>query len=87
MAWAPGDKLQVLADARFVGLRWNPDNAIPAYTVVDASAHWHFNDDLSIALRIDNVFDELYASSPYYLADAWLVGKPRTLNLSVDYSF
>ena len=87
LAWAPGDKLQVLADARFVGMRWNPDNAIPAYTVVDASAHWHFNEDLSIALRIDNVFDELYASSPYYLADAWLVGKPRTLNLSVDYSF
>ena len=87
LAWAPLDRLQLLADARYVGKRWNPDNSIPSYTVVDASAHWHFNEDLSIALRIDNVFDELYASSPYYLADAWLVGKPRTFHLSIDYRF
>lgn len=87
LAWAPLDRLQLLADARHVGMRWNPDNSIPSYTVVDASARWHFDEDLSIALRIDNVLDELYASSPYYLADSWLVGKPRTFHLSIDYRF
>ncbi len=87
LAWAPLDRLQLLADARYVGKRWNPDNSIPSYTVVDTSARWHFNEDLSIVMRVDNVFDELYASSPYYLADMWLVGKPRTYNLSLDYRF
>ena len=87
LAWAPLDRLQLLADARYVGERWNPDNTMPPYMVVDTSARWRFNEDLSIALRIDNLFDELYASSPYYLADMWLVGKPRTCNVSLDYRF
>ena len=87
LAWAPLDRLLLLVDARYVGKRWNPDNTIPSYTVFDASVRWRFNEDLSMVLRIDNAFDELYASSPYYLADMWLVGQPRTYSLSLDYRF
>lgn len=58
-AWAPLDRLQLLADARYVGERFHPVSPIPAYTVVDTSARWHFNQDLSMVLRIDNVLDEL----------------------------
>ena len=85
LAWAPLDKLLVLADARYVGERFNVDNPIPSYTVVDTSARWRFNEDLSMALRVDNVFDELYASTLYYSAPQWLVGKPRTVSLTLDY--
>ena len=87
LAWAPLDRLQLLADARHVGERFHPFNPIPSYTVVDTSARWHFNQDLSMVLRIDNVFDELYASAAYYYPGMWLVGKPRTFNLSLDYHF
>ena len=87
VAWAPLDKLQLLADARYVGKRYHPVTPIPSYTVVDTSARWHFNEDLSIVLRVDNVFDEVYASAAYYWNDMWIVGKPRTYNLSLDYRF
>lgn len=89
-AWAPLDRLQLLADARYVGERFHPVNpSLPSYTVVDTSARWHFNQDLSMVLRVDNVFDELYASAVYYWGDspAWLVGKPRTYSLSLDFHF
>ena len=87
LAWAPLDKLRLLADARYVGKRFHPENPIPSYTVVDTSARWRFTEDLSIALRVDNVFDELYASAAYYWHAQWLVGKPRTYSLTLDYNF
>ena len=86
-AWVPLDRLQLLADARYVGERFHPVTPMPSYTVVDTSARWHFNQDLSMVLRIDNVFDELYATTAYYWNDTWLVGKPRTYSLSLDYHF
>ena len=87
LSWAPLGNLRILADARHVGERYHPVLPIPSYTVVDTSARWRFNDDLSVALRIDNLFDELYASAAYYWNDTWLIGRPRTVNLSLDYRF
>ncbi len=87
LVWAPLGKLQLSADGRHVGERAHPDNPIPSYTVVDASARWRFNPDLSVALRVDNLFDELYAVSAYYWPNTWLLGKPRTVSLTLDYDF
>lgn len=87
LVWAPLDKLQLSADARYVGARFHPDNPIPSYTVVDTSARWRFSPDLSMALRVDNLFDELYAVSAYYWPNTWLLGKPRTVSLTLDYDF
>lgn len=87
LSWAPLGYLQILADARHVGERYHQVLPIPSYTVVDTSARWRFNDDLSVALRIDNLFDELYASAAYYWNDTWLIGRPRTVSLSLDYRF
>ena len=87
LVWAPVGKLQLSADGRYVGERAHPDGPIPSYTVVDASARWRFNPDLSVALRLDNVFDELYAVSAYYWPNTWLLGKPRTVSLTLDYDF
>ena len=87
LAWSPLDRLQLLADARYVGKRAHPSNPIPSYTVVDASARWRHSEDLSVALRIDNAFDETYAVTEYYYPNTWLVGKPRTVSLTLDYRF
>ncbi len=87
LVWAPVGKLQLSADGRYVGERAHPDGPIPSYTVVDASARWRFNPDLSVALRVDNVLDELYAVSAYYWPNTWLLGKPRTVSLTLDYDF
>jgi iron complex outermembrane receptor protein len=85
-AWSAGERLRLIADARYVGERFHGTVPIPAYTVVDASARWALSSDLALTLKADNLFDELYASSSYY-SDTWLVGKLRTWSVAVDYSF
>jgi len=84
--WDPISDLSLIADARYVDERYHASRPMHDYTVVDASAHWAVNDDLRISLKADNLFDELYASGSYWWG-TWIVGKPRTLSLALDYSF
>lgn len=87
LAWAVADRVRVIADARYVGKRQTGyPTTIPAYTVVDASVRWDVSDAISLTLKADNLFDELYATAAY-LEDQWLVGKPRTASVSFDYRF
>ncbi|MCY4209739.1 MAG: TonB-dependent receptor [Gammaproteobacteria bacterium] len=86
LIWAPLARLQLIADTRYVGERFHPSIPIPSYTVVDASARISISDRLSLTVKADNVFDELYASAASF-STAWLVGKPRTLSLTADYRF
>lgn len=85
VAWNLGGDVRVLADARYVGDRFSLANPVPAYTVVDASVRWGATDDVALTFKVDNLFDELYASGAY--SGSWLVGKPRTASLSVDFAF
>ncbi len=85
-AWNLNSDLLWIADARYVGERYHSTNPIPSYTVVDSSLRWNFNENLALSLKVDNLFDELYASSSYY-STTWLVGKPRTWSLVADFSF
>ena len=85
-AWNAGDSVRIIADARYVGERFDPSFPIPSYTVVDASARWNLDSNIGLTLKADNLFDELYASASYY-STTWLVGKPRTLSLVADYRF
>lgn len=85
VAWDIAGALRVLADARYVGDRFFADNSLPSYTVVDASLRWGATDDVAFTFKIDNLFDELYASGTY--SGNWLVGKPRTASLAVDFRF
>jgi len=86
LIWSASDKLKFLADARYVGERYNSSASIPSYTVIDATVKYRVNSALNLSLRIDNLSDELYASASYYTG-TWLVGKPRTLSLTTDYQF
>lgn len=84
-AWSIANRVRLLADARYVGKRFFFDNPVPSYTVVDASLRWDVNDDFGVTFKVDNLFDELYASGTY--SGNWLVGKPRTASVSLDYRF
>jgi iron complex outermembrane receptor protein len=83
---AAGEDIRIYADLRHVGERFHPSHPIPSYTVVDASIAYQVNSDLALTLKADNLLDKLYASAAYY-SSTWLVGQPRTLSLTADFSF
>ncbi|HSG65185.1 MAG TPA: TonB-dependent receptor [Gammaproteobacteria bacterium] len=85
LVWSVAEQWRILADARYVGERFG-SIPIPAHTVVDASARWDVNDRIGLTVKMDNIFDELYATSNYY-SDTWIVGKPRTASIVIDYAF
>ena len=88
LAWTPLARLRLIADGRYVGERFYEAAPIPSYTVVDASANISITDRLSLTLKADNVFDEVYASAAYTnQSPQWLVGKRRTFSLTADYRF
>jgi iron complex outermembrane receptor protein len=85
--WAPVDRLRFVADARYVGEREGTNTPpLPSYIVFDASARVALNSDLSLTFKVDNAFDEEYASATYFTGN-WLVGKPRTFSFTADYRF
>lgn len=86
IAWQWNNQFRFIADARYVGERFHPNNPIPNYTVVDTSLRWDIDRNLGLTFKAANLFDELYASSQYY-STTWLVGQPRTLSITVDYNF
>lgn len=84
--WRVHEKVQWIADVRYVGERFHPSIPIPSYTVIDSSARIYLSDRSSLTVRVDNLTDENYASASYY-SSTWLIGKPRTISLTADYSF
>ena len=74
---------------RNVGQRYK-DNAntsiIPAYTVVDAGVQWDMFRNGSLGFAVRNLTDELYARN-IYNATQWIVGDPRTVELSMRLRF
>jgi iron complex outermembrane receptor protein len=85
-AWSISDAFQVLLDGRYVGERYDASIPLPSYFVVDASARWNATDKLALTLKADNLRDEAYATANYY-SDTWILGKPRTVSVALDYRF
>jgi len=85
-AWTADSGFRFIGDVRYVGERFSSSLPIPSYTLVDASVHWSLQNNIGLSLKADNLFDEEYASSPYY-SDTWLLGRPRTLSLVADLRF
>jgi iron complex outermembrane recepter protein len=85
--FAPGWHVQ--AGARYVGKTYS-DNAntfeIPDYTVVDASVGWTFSQNVLVSLRGYNLFDEVYATTTYN-DEQWLLGRPRSMEMTVNARF
>ncbi|WP_323145087.1 TonB-dependent receptor [Massilia phyllosphaerae] len=75
--------------ARYVGLRQsNSANTanLPAYTVLDASLAWRQSSALTLVLAVKNLADRDYALSGSG-GVRWLLGAPRTLQLTARTSF
>lgn len=75
--------------ARYVGLRQsNAANTanLPAYTVLDASLAWRQSSALTLTLAVKNLADRDYALSGSG-GVRWLLGAPRTVQLTARTSF
>ncbi|MDN4057527.1 TonB-dependent receptor [Massilia sp. YIM B02769] len=75
--------------ARYVGLREsNAANTVslPAYTVLDASLAWRQSPALTLTLAVKNLADRDYALSGSG-GLRWLLGAPRTVQLTARSSF
>jgi iron complex outermembrane receptor protein len=89
LSWTSKMGLQVRGDLRYVGRRFSDDaNAfrIPAYAVVDLGATYALTRNLGVELRLYNVFDKAYAET-FYNDEQWILGRPRSVDVSVRASF
>jgi len=75
---------------RYVGAR-QVDAAnsrkIGSYTVADAGVSWQANPSLKLALRAYNLADRKYAVSFSNSGNQWLLGRPRSVELSALVNF
>ena len=60
---------------------------IGSYTVADAGVSWQANPSLKLALRAYNLADRKYAVSFSNSGNQWLLGRPRSVELSALVSF
>src|SRR5690606_20808827 len=60
---------------------------VPSYTIFNLMAAYDVNPNLRLRLNIDNITDEVYASSVNWSARRAFLGAPRTVLLSADFRF
>jgi iron complex outermembrane receptor protein len=89
LTWDFASNWSVYGGVQIVGRTFS-DNANtqlrPAYTVVNGGLRWKPDERTTVALRVYNLFDKVYATSAPY-AGQWLLGMPRTAELSVNVRF
>nr|WP_283773372.1 TonB-dependent receptor [Altererythrobacter sp. KTW20L] len=89
LRWSDSRRLSTRANLRYVGHRFT-DNAnafrVPAYTVVDLGASYAVTSNLALDLRLYNLFDKDYATATYG-NEQWILGRPRSFDVSLRASF
>jgi iron complex outermembrane recepter protein len=89
LTWDFASNWSVYGGVQIVGQTFS-DNANtqlrPAYAVVNGGLRWKPDERTTVALRVYNLFDKVYATSAPY-AGQWLLGMPRTAELSVNVRF
>ncbi|WP_083528187.1 TonB-dependent siderophore receptor [Hyphomicrobium sp. CS1BSMeth3] len=80
-AWLgrPDDALRLIPNGRF--------GKLPDYFVVNAMASYDVTDNITLRLNVDNVFDELYATSMNWAGVRGQLGNPRTYWLSASFKY
>ncbi|HEY7638233.1 MAG TPA: TonB-dependent receptor, partial [Steroidobacteraceae bacterium] len=88
-SWAVTDQWNARAGLRYVGKRFT-DNAnqlvLPSYTVIDAGVDWAPTPQLALTAALRNVTDEVYGVAAYTTSQ-WILGQPRTAELTARYRF
>lgn len=65
--------------AEYVSKRLSLDGqTVRAYTIFDTSLIHQLNEQISVILRVDNLFDKEYAASGFIARDGHFPGEPRT---------
>ena len=87
--WRPLERLRANVNFRYVGRTWS-DNAntfrVPGYAVVDAGASYAVTDNVAVGLRVFNLFNKDYATTTYN-DEQWLLGRPRSVDVSASARF
>ncbi|RZN35835.1 TonB-dependent siderophore receptor [Bradyrhizobium sp. Leo121] len=88
LTWDFAPNWSVYGGVQIVGQTFS-DNANtqlrPAYTVVNGGLRWKPDGQTTVALRLYNLFDTVYATSAP--SGQWLLGMPRTAEVSVNVKF
>ena len=75
---------------RYVGGRY-ADTAnrvrVPSYTTVDTALSWRVSKQAALTLRVYNLFNRDYAESFSNGGQQWLLGRPRSAELSANFYF
>lgn len=72
-------------DARYADLANTVE--LPSYTVVDATVSWKALRNTTLGLQLNNLFDRQYALSEYNDGQQWILGQPRSVFVTADYTF
>ncbi|AQT09872.1 TonB-dependent outermembrane receptor [Pseudomonas protegens] len=72
-------------DARYANTANSVD--VPGYTVLDANLGWQALPDVRLGLQVNNLLDRRYAAAQQNSGQQWLMGEPRSLFVTADYSF
>lgn len=82
-------RLQTRLGLRYVGRTYS-DNAnqfrVPGYAVVDGGISFAVTKNVAANLRVYNLFDKDYATTTYN-DEQWLLGRPRSVDVSVNVRF
>lgn len=88
-SWTVNDQWRARAGLRYVGRRFT-DTAnqleMPSYTVLDAGVDWAPTPQLALTAALRNVTDEVYGVAAYTTSQ-WILGQPRTAELTARYRF
>jgi iron complex outermembrane receptor protein len=82
-------RLQSRLGLRYVGRTFS-DNAnrfrVPGYVVVDGGVSFAVTRNAAVSLRVYNLFDNDYATTTYN-DEQWLLGRPRSIDVSISAGF
>lgn len=90
LSWDITEDWQARASLRHVGKRYSantntPASVMPDYSVLDVGVRWLLSPTLQFDARLDNAFDEIYATSGS--TTQWILGQPRTFALAMRMAF
>ncbi|WP_142846598.1 TonB-dependent siderophore receptor [Telmatospirillum sp. J64-1] len=87
-SWAFAPAWEAMAGMQYVGRTYSDDANLysrPSYTVFNLGLDHRPTDNTKLSLRAFNLFDEVYAVSGN--STSWLLGRPRSVELSLSMAF
>lgn len=89
LTWDFAPNWSVYGGVQFVGQMYSDlanTQLRPGYNVVNGGIRWKPDDRTTVAFRVYNLFDKVYAVTSNGTGQ-WLLGMPRTAELSVNLKF